>query len=445
MTMPNLTSELSESSLLKPTVAKANEAIAIRPKRGKLTLLTRRIYNAMLFHAQQQGVEQTKYTVPLAVLITDAHFSSNNTQVFKGHIREMQTTLIEWHDSIGEGRKWTSCQLLGTVTIEEGIRGRPCVITWTYPDAVKEWLLKPQHYTRLLLEVSARVRSHATAVLYELGSRYLTSPGRLTMRNGVAWWAAVLTGRSDVEGIDYRILKRDTLTKALAELEVVSDEFFMELIEHRRGRGVEEFQFRVIPKKSPTTNLLPAPLDLGLLDRLMAVGIKQRDAQEILASGLDQEIIGVLTHIEQRIANGSPVRSAAAYMRDALKRGYIRPARQSEQLSMPPAAAHTSTAGLRQDLAESWSRHQATRARSAYEALNEARQAGHREAFGQTLSGVVARKWQQEGPKGKLAATLFFAWLARQLWPDPPTDSELLQHSLDQSALAAAGPGRRMH
>ena len=39
------------------SVAKANEAIAIRPKRGKLTLLSRRIYNVFLYHAQQQGVE----------------------------------------------------------------------------------------------------------------------------------------------------------------------------------------------------------------------------------------------------------------------------------------------------------------------------------------------------------------------------------------------------
>ena len=31
------------------SVAKANEAIAIRPKRGKLTLLSRRIYNVFLY------------------------------------------------------------------------------------------------------------------------------------------------------------------------------------------------------------------------------------------------------------------------------------------------------------------------------------------------------------------------------------------------------------
>jgi hypothetical protein len=425
----------------KPSVAKANEAIAIRPKRGKLTLLTRRIYNAMLFHAQQQGVERSSYTVPLSVLVADAHFSSNNTQVLKGHIREMQTTLIEWHDSIGEGRKWTSCQLLGTVTIEEGIRGKACVITWTYPEAIKEWLLKPQHYTRLLLEVGARVRSHATSVLYELGSRYLTSPGRLTMRNGIAWWAAVLTGRSDVDGIDYRILKRDTLLKALAELDAVSDDFFMELIEHRRGRSVEEIQFRVVPKKSSTLHPPPSVIDLGLLDRLMSIGVRQRDAQELMASASEVQIRGVLEHLEQRAIGGSPVRSPVAYMRDALKRGYLRPAASTERPNQKADMSTLSASELRQNLLDSWSRSQAARARAAYDRLDPDAQAAHRNAFGQTLDGVMARKWQLEGPKGKVAATLFFNWLAKHLWPDAPTDSELLQHSLEQDF--ASGSDRR--
>ena len=54
------------------SVAKANEAIAIRPKRGKLTLLSRRIYNVFLYHAQQQGVEKPSYSILLSELIDDA-------------------------------------------------------------------------------------------------------------------------------------------------------------------------------------------------------------------------------------------------------------------------------------------------------------------------------------------------------------------------------------
>ena len=46
----------------------------------------------------------------------------------------MQATTIEWHTSSGHARQWTSTQLLGPVVIDEPGRGRPCTITWTYPD-----------------------------------------------------------------------------------------------------------------------------------------------------------------------------------------------------------------------------------------------------------------------------------------------------------------------
>ena len=48
------------------SVAKANEAIAIRPKRGRLTLLSRRIYNALLYHSQRQGVDEPVYKLALS-------------------------------------------------------------------------------------------------------------------------------------------------------------------------------------------------------------------------------------------------------------------------------------------------------------------------------------------------------------------------------------------
>ena len=65
------------------SIAKANEAIAIRPKRGRLTLLSRRIYNALLYHSQRQGVDEPVYRLALSELIGDARFNSNNTELLK--------------------------------------------------------------------------------------------------------------------------------------------------------------------------------------------------------------------------------------------------------------------------------------------------------------------------------------------------------------------------
>src|SRR5450830_511441 len=194
----------SSTELDSQTLLKANEAIAIRPKRGKLTLLSRRIYNALLYHAQKQGVDEPLYRLSLVDLIGDAHFTSNNTELLKSHLRDMQATTIEWSTSSAGLKKWVSTQLIGTVTIEEGVRGQACFISWRYPDEIRERLVKPNHYTKVLLEISAQMRSYSAAVLYEIGARYLTSPGKLSMREEVLWWASVLTGRSDIKEVDYR-------------------------------------------------------------------------------------------------------------------------------------------------------------------------------------------------------------------------------------------------
>ena len=195
-------------------VTKANEAITIRPKRGKLTLLSRRIYNAFLYHAQRLGVDNPSYTVPLSELIDDARFNSHNTELLKSHIRDMQATTIEWHTSSGGAQKWTSTQLLGVVNIHEPGRGQACTITWTYPEPIRERLAKPAQYTRVLLEISSQMRSYAAAVLYELGARYLTSPGGLTMREDLLWWASVLTGRSDIDKVEYFLASASNPSRA---------------------------------------------------------------------------------------------------------------------------------------------------------------------------------------------------------------------------------------
>src|SRR5882672_12594308 len=77
---PNPGRQRKESPRAPAIVQKANESIAIRPKRGRLTLLSRRIYNALLYHSQRQGVDEPVYRLALSELIGDARFNSNNTE-----------------------------------------------------------------------------------------------------------------------------------------------------------------------------------------------------------------------------------------------------------------------------------------------------------------------------------------------------------------------------
>lgn len=180
----------------------------------------------------------------------------------------------------------------------------------------------------MLLEISSQMRSYAASVLYELGARYLTSPGRLTMREDVIWWASVLTGRSDITSVDYRFLHRDTIKNALAELDTLCEDFRLEIVEHKRGRKVEELQFRVLPKPQASLAGLRDSaknvFDLQLVERIITIGFKRGDAQDLYAVTDEGALRAAVEHVEQRMKNTAlpPLSSPAAYLRDALKKQY---------------------------------------------------------------------------------------------------------------------------
>jgi hypothetical protein len=423
------------------SLAKANEAIAIRPKRGKLTLLSRRIYNVFLYHAQQQGVEKPSYSILLSELIDDARFTSNNTELLKSHIRDMQATTIEWHTSGGPTRQWTSTQLLGPVVIDEPGRGQACTITWTYPEPIRDRLVKPAQYTRVLLEISSQMRSYAASVLYELGARYLTSPGRLTMREDVIWWASVLTGRSDITTVDYRILHRDTIKKALAELDTLCEDFKLEIVEHKRGRKVEELQFRVLAKPQVSLAGLRDSaknvFDLELVERVITLGLKRTDAQDLYAVTDEGALRAAVEHVEQRMKNSTlpPLNSPAAYLRDALKKQY---AGEGEGGKPPPdvAVPRPSMDERLQRLREEWQHYQSSEAKSLFEEMPEAERAGHIARFEEErvgeLASPIAKAWRRDGVKSRIAASSFYRWLASMMWPGDVTDKQLLEFAMNR-------------
>jgi len=422
-------------------VSKANEAIAIRPKRGKLTLLSRRIYNVFLYHAQRQGVDNPGYSILLSELIDDARFTSHNTELLKSHIRDMQATTIEWHTSAGGTRQWTSTQLLGPVRIDEPGRGQACTISWSYPEPIRERLLKPAQYTRVLLEISSQMRSYAASVLYELGARYLTSPNGLTMREDIVWWASVLTGRSDITTVDYRILHRDTIKKALVELDTLSDGFRMEAIPHKRGRKVEELQFRVIPKPQASLSGMADSaknvFDLELVERVIAIGFKRADAQDLYAVTDEGVLRAAVDHTEQRLKSAAlpPLKSPAAYLRDALKKQYAG-AGEGADTTPAPALPRPSLGERKQRLREEWQHHQAMQAKSLFDEMPAADQAERLAQFeAQRLAELappVARAWRRDGIHSRIAAGTFYRWLAASMWPGDVTDRELLEFAMSR-------------
>jgi hypothetical protein len=261
------------------------------------------------------------------------------------------------------------------------------------------------------------------------------------MREDVIWWASVLTGRSDITSVDYRILHRDTIKKALAELDTLCEDFRLEIVEHKRGRKVEELQFRVLPKPQTTLAGLRDSaknvFDLELVERVMTIGFKRGDAQDLYAVTDEGALRAAVEHVEHRMKNTTlpPLNSPAAYLRDALKKQYAGEGEGGKPRA-DTVVPRPSMGERLQRLREEWQHHKSSEAKSLFEEMLEAEKAGHIARFEDErlseLASPIAKAWRRDSVKSRIAASSFFRWLATSMWPGEVTDKQLLEFAMDR-------------
>jgi hypothetical protein len=438
--------------------------VGMRAKKGRITLVTWKIHQALVYHAQQQHLQRLRdaakgrplqtgsFSLPLSELVASAHYGSNGLELFKDYIREMQTTLIEWNSDKHSENYWASSQILGTVEIKEQGAPRPTMLYWSFPDVVREFVLDPKQYTRMMVDLNENVRSLGGAVLAEIGLRYLTSPAGLSHREDVAWWITALTGRGDRE-MEYRYFKRDVLTPALKEVEEIQDEFSLELIEHRRGRRVEELQLRVRRKAQGSLGVNEPRniFDLNLLARIRAFGFKDPEAGQIYMQNDEGLLRRTTDLVEERMRSTSlpKIEAPAAFFRDALKKGYAAshaalghesaPAKPNEEEGDEAAPqekkAPPPIKKSRNDLVADWVRALAREAETVYRALDGERQSRLRAEFEADevpkMLPAIARAWAEKGPDSRSAKYTFFKWMATRPPYEAPSAEQLLDFSLD--------------
>ncbi|SAK71209.1 plasmid replication protein [Caballeronia calidae] len=449
------TKRAKKTDVVSPSSAelrKAVEAIAIQPKSGKITLLTRKLFNVLLAVAQQADESGDTYRALLSDIVANSAFDSNDTALVKEHLRRMVSVQVEWSTGTSSqkpGRKWGISTLIADAEILEDPTTRRVWVEFSFAPKIKKKLLDPVQYARLSLQFQSQLRSSAGLALYEICVRYLTNPSHLTMRETWEWWRPILSGTPDTEAGDeakreYKYFKRDYLRPAIAEVNAVTN-IFVELVEHREGRRVAEIQFRVTERKQPMLALDEHPnvFDSTLVDRMVKIGIPLKDAQTLYADSEENRIRAALQMTEQRMRSTSlpPVRSAAALFKDALKKGYAPPVdalppATSGTAARSPASAVSAADDLKARLLSEFSAYRRKEARVLYDEQGEEERELARQSFEEdVLPGLgthMRDDWRKRGLDSKLAETSFFDWLARKTWGDP-TDGDLLAFTLSQS------------
>ncbi|WP_250474383.1 replication initiation protein [Caballeronia sp. GAFFF1] len=449
------TRRAKKTDVVSPSSAelrKAVEAIAIQPKSGKITLLTRKLFNVLLAVAQQADESGDTYRALLSDIVANSAFDSNDTALVKEHLRRMVSVQVEWSTGTSSqkpGRKWGISTLIADAEILEDPSTRRVWVEFSFAPKIKKKLLDPVQYARLSLQFQSQLRSSAGLALYEICVRYLTNPSHLTMRETWEWWRPILSGTPDTEAGDeakreYKYFKRDYLRPAIAEVNAVTN-IFVELVEHREGRRVAEIQFRVTERKQPMLALDEHPnvFDSTLVDRMVKIGIPLKEAQTLYADSEENRIRAALLMTEQRMRSTTlpPVRSAAALFKDALKKGYaplVDALPSAANGASPRAGAPSASAAddLKARLLGEFSAFRRKEARAMYEEQGEEERELARQSFEQELlpelGAHMRDDWRKRGLDSKLAETSFFDWLARRTWGEP-TDGDLLAFTLSQS------------
>lgn len=416
---------------------KTNEAIGLRVSEGRLSLLSRKIFNVMVYHAQRIRIKgenapidtdaaKNYFWIPLVDVARDAAYDSKDIELLKEHAQELQNIRIHSEDAI----QWTSERLVSSVKLvnPRGLKKKGGMLWFgfAFPPEVESMVMSPGSYTKLSVYYQALLRSGASLALYEICRRYATNPSKVTNRAEWQWWYGALTGNPVTDAIpEYKYFKRDVIKPAVAEINMVTD-INVELVEHKQGRRVAGLQFKVTPAQQSAL-MFPAPpvIDGELVQRMMNLGLSQEEACNILATTEDGKLRATLDLTEKRINNpkASKIDSPAGYFKLALRDGYATPTEVAKKtvlkVQQRPSVEASIEAIREQYLVE--------RAKDAFGMFNE-------------LSEHEQDEWlvrfkQSDSSKGinlsrgistASARTAFSMWFAQEQWPGEPTDSDLL-------------------
>jgi hypothetical protein len=441
-TKPSTSAQKSTQTALE--FRKTNEAIGLRISEGKLSLLSRKLFNVMVYKAQSAvlgahapiDTEANKkyFWIPLSDVAKHASFDSNDTELLKKQLDEMQSIKIASEDE----HQWTSERLIASVKFvnTSGLRrrGGTVWVGFAFPPEVFELVMNPTTYTKLSIYYQGLLRSGPALSLYETCRRYATNPSHKTSIHDYGYWYSMLTGNpiSD-EPPPYKYFKRDILKNAIVEINKCTD-IEIELIEHKRGRRIEKLQFEVHLTSQPGLQF-PAPpvIDTELMGELEALGFSASDSQDICGSNTEEKIKATLALVHARMASkgAAPLDAPAAYFRWAIKHAQTGLDEKAIGVVSKPKAKQPEEGGsvLEKFLI--------VRARSAVEA--------YKELAGNEAEAVMDRFRQSPSAKGikpgkglesTMARSLFGRWYATELWGEPT--AQALDHFVQQLTISSS-------
>ncbi|MES2203698.1 MAG: replication initiation protein [Pseudomonadota bacterium] len=136
----------------------------------KLSLVQRKIANALLFNAYNELSEKQEHQIHIRTLSELIGYNSNELNAIKRALVSLISTVVEWNlidkERADNAGVWNASAIISDASIS----GAVC--TYSYSNKMRQLLYRPEMYGRLNMQVQARFKSSYGLVLYENCVRY---------------------------------------------------------------------------------------------------------------------------------------------------------------------------------------------------------------------------------------------------------------------------------
>ncbi len=300
-----------------------------------LSLLQRKITNALLYHAYKELMEKEEHQISVKQLCRLIGYQGNNHAAIKEALKGLLSTIIEWNlisDDSGN-ENWTASSIIASVSLE----GPACY--YAYSPRMKQLLHSPSMFGKIDLVIQAKFRSSYGLALYENCIRYRELPY-------TKWFdidlfrklMGIQAGKYEI----FRDFKKRVLDKAIDEVNTYSD-LLINLECIREGRKVTKVRFslKARAKKIRLGNHNPLQLadenalEQSLQRKLLGIyGLSEEQVEELLKGYAPEFIAEKMTLVEKSSSfHEGKIQNLAGYLISAIKQNF----QKTQQANKTPA------------------------------------------------------------------------------------------------------------
>lgn len=360
---------------------------------NKLTLLQRKIANALLFNAYDDLLGKEEHEIHISALCKLIGYDSNDHKTIKRALVNLLATVIEWNlvdgDRLDAEGVWNASSIIADASID----GALC--TYSYSNKMKRLLHRPELYGRLNMLVQAQFQSSYGLALYENCVRFQNI-------EQTPWFDMIqfrkLMGVEEKKYKIFRDFKHRVIDKAVEEVNQYASIHVLPQFQ-RNGRQVVAIQFRIQPSKPNSHHDATQQSVMEMLK--LRFGLSAKQAKDVIMGYEEEYILQKIAVIESSTSFiQGKINHLANYLLRALKEDY-QPAKSSVRI--PVREQYDEKQKIERNRAERYYRYQNKQILKLFNEQSDVnRQSMQKEFENQLGNGIYYDLYNRDGIKNVL-------------------------------------------